>query len=109
MKCVAIRGRVLIIGSVSSYQGDRGNVISHDVVSTTSLLTKSVSVIGFLMMQWMQNSEKAWRDIIEWVQDGTLKVGVDMQDFQGLEDIARGVDHLFSGKNIGKVVVPAKL
>jgi NADPH-dependent curcumin reductase CurA len=37
--------------------------------------------------------------------EGKLKIEVDKTKFYGLESVADAIDHLLSGKNIGKVTV----
>jgi len=39
------------------------------------------------------------------VQEGTIKVQVDPKRFVGIDSIYDAIDHMYSGKNLGKVVV----
>ncbi|KAI9137245.1 putative oxidoreductase [Paraphysoderma sedebokerense] len=108
IKRLAVRSRLLIIGSVSAYQNTNQNskLLFDDTVPTYLLLSKSISVIGFFLNHYMKDGGmKAWAHLVDGISKGTISFSVDMQDFRGLEDVSRGIKHLFAGKNIGKVVI----
>jgi len=43
--------------------------------------------------------------LMQLVQQGKLKPVLDPTPFHGLEDIPKAIDHMYAGRNVGKVVV----
>jgi prostaglandin reductase 3 len=41
-------------------------------------------------------------------QEGKLRLLVDKTPFVGLESVADAIDHLYAGKNVGKIIVALK-
>lgn len=69
------------------------------------LLAKSASVRGFFLMHYRSESRRHLQQLSKLVAEGKLDSVIDPKPFVGLEQVADGVDYLFSGKNIGKVIV----
>jgi NADPH-dependent curcumin reductase CurA len=120
---VAIKGRVIIIGSISGYQ-DASSWASTAAPSSvspplslkrtqphnimTSLLTKSASLRGFFLNHYMRqphvvhaHKKKLW----QLVQKGLLIAGVDPTHFYGIESVPDAIDYMYARKNVGKLVV----
>ncbi|KAL7754234.1 hypothetical protein RI367_000215 [Sorochytrium milnesiophthora] len=105
-KNLAVKARMLIIGSVSSYQSE-GTLsdVWGDAISTVYLMQRSASCVGFFLNHYASEFPAAWKELVGMVHTGKLKVNLDMQDFKGLESVGRAVDFLNRGKNAGKVAV----
>mmetsp|Transcript_307 Transcript_307/g.906 ORF Transcript_307/g.906 Transcript_307/m.906 type:complete len:345 (-) Transcript_307:101-1135(-) len=110
VNALAVRGRIIIIGFVSGYQdqtGWSGEGAKAPVGPplAVKLLSKSCSLRGFFLNHYTKEFNRHAADLAALVQQGKLSSVVDPTPFVGLEAVADGVDHMYTGKNIGKVVV----
>ena len=55
--------------------------------------------------RYIFSSNLSFLQVFEQLGAESLKVLVDSEHFEGLENIADAVDHMLSGKTVGKVVV----
>jgi len=107
---LAVGGKCIQIGFITTYQGGdmvRG-VSPRASVLPVKLLTKSASMCGFFLMHYPQMMPSAFKNLAQLMQEGKLNSKVDFgpsDDIKGLENIADGVDYLYSKKSIGKIVV----
>ncbi|XP_054724598.1 prostaglandin reductase 3-like [Uloborus diversus] len=109
---IAIKGRLLVVGSISGYKTEDKAASTRLDLSTLpeKLLFKSASVQGFLLLHYQECFPTYLKYMMERLQGGELKVLVDDgksltgKEFFGLEGIIRAVEHLHSGKSVGKVV-----
>lgn len=69
------------------------------------LLQKSAAVKGFFLFHFLEQAPAHMQRLVELVTSGRLISPVDPTNFVGLEDIPVAIDHMYSGKNVGKVVV----
>jgi len=106
---LAVRGRLIVIGSISGYKDGsswkQDSKQSNITPLATKLLTRSASVRGFFMNHYSKEFKRHLELLIGLVNQGKLKSIVDTKQFSGLEQIADAVDHLYRGANIGKVFV----
>ncbi|KAF5830042.1 hypothetical protein DUNSADRAFT_15083 [Dunaliella salina] len=103
LAALAPRGRLIIIGMMSAYQ--EGWPRSEHPGLPEKLLWKSASMIGFFLLRYAQHFKAHLAELINQMDAGKLQVMVDPRRFDGIEAIPAAVDHLNSGKSIGKVVV----
>ncbi|KAJ3038545.1 Prostaglandin reductase 3 [Rhizophlyctis rosea] len=111
---LAIRGRLIVIGSMSSYakknpEGSQTSTFTGvwtDTVQTVTLLQKSASITGFFLNHYTKDFAASLNDLSYAVADGKLRPIVETRDFNGIESIPSAIKYLHEGKNIGKVVVP---
>ncbi|KAI9097000.1 hypothetical protein DFS34DRAFT_622148 [Phlyctochytrium arcticum] len=105
---LAVKGRLVIIGSVSNYSSAKvgQSAFGTDSISTGSLLSKSATVTGFFLNHFINETPAALQEMMGMVQKGQLKPLIEMADFEGIADIPRAIKYLLAGKNIGKVIVP---
>uniref|UniRef100_V9KRC0 15-oxoprostaglandin 13-reductase n=1 Tax=Callorhinchus milii TaxID=7868 RepID=V9KRC0_CALMI len=111
VNCLAIKGRLLLIGFISSYQNPGGlKAVEVDNLAL-KLLQKSASVRGFFLLHYPSQYQAGLKHLMEMYERGELVCEVDRGDqapegrFVGLESIYQAVDYLYLGKNIGKIVV----
>ncbi|EPB90384.1 hypothetical protein HMPREF1544_02750 [Mucor circinelloides 1006PhL] len=104
LKSLAVRGRLIVIGTVSTYAETNG--MAGDNVNTLRLLGTSRTVAGFFMPDYKEFSASHMANMIKLVKEGKLKVLVDDNGLSGIDSVAAGVAYLYSGKNKGKVVIP---
>lgn len=69
------------------------------------LYWSSASVIGFQNALHAEHHRHALERILAWDHEGRLHVAIDPTGFTGLAAVPDAVDHLTSGRSIGKVVV----
>lgn len=102
---LALRGRVIVFGSISQYHGqdDSLKFSVHDL--SVSLIGKSASVCGFAMPNHRDHAPRHIAKLMQLVADKKLNAGVDPTVFEGLEGIADGIDYMYARKNIGKPIV----
>uniref|UniRef100_A0A7N0T0R8 Enoyl reductase (ER) domain-containing protein n=1 Tax=Kalanchoe fedtschenkoi TaxID=63787 RepID=A0A7N0T0R8_KALFE len=105
LNALGVYGRLVVIGMISQYQGEKGWQPSNYTGLCEKLLAKSQTVAGFFLVQyahfWQQHLDK----LFDLFSSGKLKVSIDPKPFLGLQAVADAVEHLHSGKSVGKVVV----
>eukprot|EP01122_Echinamoeba_exundans_P007241 TRINITY_DN2179_c0_g1_i1.p1 TRINITY_DN2179_c0_g1~~TRINITY_DN2179_c0_g1_i1.p1 ORF type:complete len:353 (-),score=72.17 TRINITY_DN2179_c0_g1_i1:33-1091(-) len=98
-------GRLVIIGAISQYQESDLKVPGLPAWLPTMLIQKSATVRGFFLPNSTKNAGEHLKKILTLFQSGKLKVPMDQTNFTGLESVADAVEYLYTGKNVGKVVV----
>ncbi|KAL8097101.1 hypothetical protein AgCh_030270 [Apium graveolens] len=105
LNALAIYGRLVVIGMISQYQGEHGWKPLNYTGVCEKLLAKSQTLVGFFLNHythvWQQHLDK----LVQLYTMGKLKVLIDPKRFLGLHSVADAVEHLHSGKSVGKVVV----
>ncbi len=96
---MAMQGRVAVCGLVSTYgkQGVPGPA-RYDLV-----LMQRLTIAGFFSPDFYERGNEINRLIGPWLADGRLRLPFDMT--QGLENTLIAYSKLFTGGNIGKVMV----
>ena len=108
---LATGGRLIVIGFISGYQSASGVATVRGGTLPVKLLQKSASVRGFFLPHFLRDYKEALGSMMQMVAQGKLVCEVDCGDqapegrFVGLESVFRAVDHLYAGKNLGKIVV----
>eukprot|EP01087_Luapelamoeba_hula_P008622 TRINITY_DN2169_c0_g1_i1.p1 TRINITY_DN2169_c0_g1~~TRINITY_DN2169_c0_g1_i1.p1 ORF type:complete len:362 (-),score=53.49 TRINITY_DN2169_c0_g1_i1:67-1110(-) len=104
---LAVKGRLVVIGAISGYKDGSSFTQSTPDVTPLSirLLRKSATVSGFFLSHFASDWKAHMGRLVGLIAEGKLVSGVDPTEFRGLASAADAVEHLFSGKNIGKVVV----
>jgi NADPH-dependent curcumin reductase CurA len=97
---LAFHSRIALCGQISQYNSTRmpaGNFI------LSMLLTRSVLLKGFIVRDYHERYDEALAYLTRWLDEGKLKFTQTVIDgFEKLPDAFLG---LFSGKNIGKMIV----
>ncbi|KAL2084644.1 hypothetical protein ACEWY4_020162 [Coilia grayii] len=111
VNALANKGRLIVIGFISGYQSASGLQPITGGTLPTKLLRKSASVRGFFLPHFLSDYGESLTDMMKLFAKGKLVCEVDRGDldpegrFVGLESVFRAVDHMYAGKNLGKVVV----
>jgi len=107
LRNVAVKGRVLIIGSISGYQDGSAfqSAESGRPRVEIQLLQRSASLRGFFLSHYTSVYPAHLVKLMQMHRDGKLQLVVDKQPFVGLGAVADALDHLYRGRNAGKVVV----
>ncbi|XP_056237901.1 prostaglandin reductase 3-like isoform X1 [Seriola aureovittata] len=108
---LANKGRLIVIGFISGYQTASGIPPFRGGTLPVKLLQKSASIRGFFLPHFFSDYREALGSMMQMFAKGKLVCEVDCGDlaqggrFVGLESVFRAVDHMYAGKNLGKVVV----
>jgi NADPH-dependent curcumin reductase CurA len=100
---LAVLGRLLIVGYISEYQDGPQPVLAPRIYSR--LLWKSASVRGFISSMYPRQMHSETLRLIDLWQQGRLQCVVDPTPFIGLDAVPAALDHLYSGRSHGKVMV----
>lgn len=108
---LATKGHLIIIGFISGYQTSNGILPVKAGALPAVLLRKSASIHGFFLTHYLSEYKEALMSLVKLYQNGKLVCEVDHGEqspegkFTGLESVFRAVDYMYTGKNIGKIVV----
>jgi NADPH-dependent curcumin reductase CurA len=96
-----VHGRIACCGAVSQYDGAAP---AHGPRGVPGLIvTKRLTLRGFVVMDFDDQREKALKDLQTWVAEGKLKVQEDI--LEGLENTPAALIGLLHGENRGKRMV----
>src|SRR3954451_8989651 len=94
-------GRIACCGAISQYDGAPS---AHGPRGVPGLIVvKRLVMQGFIVMDYMKESQRALADLQAWVTSGKLKVQEDIID--GLENTPKALIGLLAGENRGKRMV----
>jgi NADPH-dependent curcumin reductase CurA len=94
-------GRIVCCGAVSAYDGPAP---AHGPRGVPSIIvTKRLTVQGFIVFDMEHYREEALTQLEAWVQDGKIKVREDV--IEGFENLPDALVGLLAGQNIGKRMV----
>ncbi|KAI5691480.1 Alcohol dehydrogenase GroESlike domain [Leishmania braziliensis] len=104
---LAVHGRLMIIGSISSYKSSEAipSFPPSGTSLTTLLLVKSASLNGFFLPQFHEVIPQYMASLLQYVKSGQVQLFLDKKVFHGLSSVADAVEHLYSGTSYGKVLV----
>ena len=95
------RGRIACCGAISQYDGVPS---AHGPRGVPGLIVvKRLTLQGFIVMDYMDQSQQALADLQGWVKSGKLKVQEDIID--GLQNTPAALIGLLAGENRGKRMV----
>ncbi len=97
---IAMRGRVVLCGAIAHYN-DAG--LPPGPSNYVNLIIRRGRMEGFIILDFLHRSAEAQADIFTWLLDGKLKPFAHV--VEGLENAPDALNLLFTGGNIGKVVV----
>jgi NADPH-dependent curcumin reductase CurA len=95
------RGRIACCGAISQYDGAPS---AHGPRGVPGLIVvKRLIMQGFIVMDYMDQRDKALAELQSWVKAGKLKVQEDI--IAGLENTPGALIGLLAGENRGKRMV----
>jgi len=100
---LAIRGRLVVNGYISEYQSQPE--VMQQARVYYKLLWKSASLRGFLLPHYLEHLEEAIGESFRLYSEGKLRPVTDPTTFKGVEQVADAVEYLYTGQNVGKIVV----
>ncbi|MEE2659669.1 MAG: NADP-dependent oxidoreductase [Candidatus Latescibacterota bacterium] len=93
-------GRVPTCGLISRYNAD-GPVPGPSAYPL--ILLRRLKVQGYIVLDYTERYPEAVAALRQWMQEGKLKVRIDMRE--GLENAVEALRELFSGGNMGKLML----
>jgi NADPH:quinone reductase-like Zn-dependent oxidoreductase len=103
LKALATHGRMIVIGSMSEYETGPQNVTAPRI--GYAILRKSASIRAFWLMHFLKDVVPTMKRLLDMAEAGKLLLTVDDTNFKGTNGVFEALDYMYSGKNIGKVVV----
>ena len=97
---IAMRGRVVICGAISGYN-DMGGITGPR--NYLSLLVNRARMEGMVVFDFARRYPEGQAQILAWMQAGKLKLREDVRE--GLDNFPEVLKLLFSGGNMGKLVL----
>ena len=95
------RGRIACCGAISQYDGVPS---AHGPRGVPGLIVvKRLIMQGFIVMDFMDRSNQALKELQSWVASGKLKVQEDV--IEGLENTPKALIGLLAGENRGKRMI----
>jgi len=95
------RGRIACCGAISQYDGVPS---AHGPRGVPGLIVvKRLIMQGFIVMDFMDRSDQALKELQSWVASGKLKVREDV--IEGLENTPKALIGLLAGENRGKRMI----
>ena len=102
---LAPRGRLIVIGAMSSYAAGWGPETLSPPGTAEALLWRSAACVGFFLPLWAHRFRPHLARLVAEHQAGRLRVALDGHAFVGLERTAAAVARLQGGQSSGKVVL----
>ncbi|KAJ9591662.1 hypothetical protein L9F63_001807 [Diploptera punctata] len=97
------RGRILICGSISTYNATKGDKNKDNVKDATS--TKHLKVEHFAVTSWKSHWQEGIKQNLQWIREGKLLWRETIT--QGFENMPKAFIGMLRGENIGKAIVKA--
>ena len=92
------RGRLALCGAISGY-----GVAPHGPNNLFELVTKELSVEGFMTHFRHERYHEAREQLSAWLRDGTIQSPE--YQLEGIERVGKAFADLFAGENFGKTIV----
>ncbi len=92
------RGRLVLCGAISGY-----GVTPHGPNNLFELITKELSVEGFMTHFRHERYDEAREQLSEWLRQGVIQSPE--HRLEGIENVGKAFADLFAGENFGKTIV----
>jgi NADPH-dependent curcumin reductase CurA len=93
-------GRVVLCGAISSYNDHHK---PPGPANYLNLISRRASMQGFISWDYWGRWAEITDQLREWVRDGSLRYRIHV--FEGLDSAPDALNAMFTGENIGKIVV----
>lgn len=97
---LAMRSRVVLCGAISQYNDTEPRPGPPNLMN---LVIQRSRMEGFIILDYMDRAMEAMMQLGAWVMEGSLVYKTDVVD--GLDNAPAALDRLFTGANLGKVMV----
>jgi len=100
-------GRIAVCGGISQYNSKR-ELVEGNTINPMAMVYTGQRIEGFISWPWLVGAKGNFlKDMARFLREG--KVVAQETYFDGVEKWAEGFQSLFTGKNLGKVVIRANL
>ena len=96
-----VGGRIPICGMISAY--NNFGAISEGVTTLANMIYQRVTMQGFLVYDYEDQREQFLDDMRDWIRSGRMKYEETI--YVGIDKAAEALIGLFTGANIGKMLV----
>ncbi|CAF2538543.1 unnamed protein product [Rotaria sp. Silwood2] len=99
-------GKIIICGQISTYNNSEDDPSKINIYPNylAKTIYRGLSILGFVCGDFIhRNEEEFYKDMPIWLDQGTIKFHETFVD--GFENLPRAYEMLFTGENIGKLVV----
>src|SRR5262245_41946113 len=97
---INLKARIPLCGLISQYNATDRVPGPYNFVN---ILVKRARVEGFIVLDYVNRSEEAFRELGRWLAEGKIKYRVDL--VEGLRRAPEALNMLFDGTNTGKLAV----
>jgi NADPH-dependent curcumin reductase len=97
---LAMRGRIVLCGAISGYNDRAG---ARGPANYTSLIINRGRMEGFIILDYFSRFPEGQAEVAGWLTNGEIKSAEHL--VEGLERAPEALNLLFTGGNIGKVIV----
>lgn len=93
-------GRVVACGAIAGYESDGKGT---EITGWTNIVMQSLKVHGFIVLDYASQFGEGSREIQKWIKEGKIKALKTVWEAK-FEEVPQGLERLFSGDNVGKMV-----
>lgn len=110
MKSMAMFGKAVMCGSISVYNLEADEPCGIGAEAWLAITTKKLRLQGFIYHEGVayEEMEKAGGEVFRWAGEGKLKLVKTVWE-AGFEDVPKGLDKLWKGDNVGKMITKVKV
>lgn len=100
LSLINVKARIVICGMISQYNAVKPVPGPYNF---RSILTQRARVEGFIVLDYTDRYDEAYRELAKWASEGKIQYRVDVID--GLIEAPSVINKLFDGSNKGKLIV----
>jgi hypothetical protein len=100
LNLINVKARIVICGMISQYNAVKPVPGPYNF---RNILTQRARVEGFIVLDYIDRYDEAYRQLSKWFSEGKIQYRVDVVD--GLIEAPSAVNRLFDGSNQGKLIV----
>lgn len=97
---INVGARIVLCGLISQYNATEPVPGPYNF---RNILTQRARLQGFIVLDYLDRFDEAFKALGNWVADGKIRYRVDI--IEGLENAPSGMNKLFDGSNQGKLIV----
>jgi hypothetical protein len=97
---INVKARIVICGMISQYNAVKPVPGPYNF---RCILTQRARVEGFIVMDYANRYDEAYRELAKWLSEGKIQYRIDVVD--GLIEAPSAINRLFDGSNQGKLIV----
>ena len=100
LSMINVKARIVICGMISQYNAVEPVPGPYNF---RSILTQRARVEGFIILDYADRFDVAFRDLAKWLSEGKIQYRVEVVD--RLMEAPKAINKLFDGSNKGKLII----